>query len=305
MKELSKRNKILLVIISIFLLISVIGLVYYYNYNPFDSWDDDEFHSNNIILIDNTNNKILYEKNSDEKVAPASLTKIMTTLVAIENIENLDEVVGIDIDTYKTMVRNNASMAGFFGKEPVNYRDLLYGTMLPSGGEAAGTLAKKIGNGNMENFVKLMNDKVDELELENTNFGNPEGLDDNKTYTTANDMAKIFQEALKNNTFREIVTSENFTSTKTLDHPDGLKMESTVLKPLKSEDTTGYEILGGKSGTTLDAGLCWATIGEKDGIEYIVVTLGAPLDKLKNPTPYQMKDHLNIYNKIERKKFFN
>lgn len=305
MTEFFKRNKKVVVGILILLIIISSGLIYYYRYDPFKDWEDEEFRSNNITLMEKETGKILYEKNGKEKVPPASLTKIMTTLVAIENIDDIKEVVGIDVNIYKDMVKNNASMAGFYGKEPVNYEDLLYGTMLSSGGEAAGTLAKAVGDGSVEKFVDMMNKKVDELELKNTHFGNPEGLDSNDTFTTAEDMAHILKVAMENETFRKISTSKDFISSKTLDHPQGLKLESTVLTPLEDEKLDGFNILGGKSGTTKNAGLCWATLGEKDEVEYILVTLGAPLDNLSKPTPYQMKDHIKVLEKIERKKFFN
>lgn len=305
MTEFFKKNKKIIAVITVILLVIFSGLIYYYRYDPFAKWEDEEFKSNNITLMEKETGKILYEKNGSEKVPPASLTKIMTTLVAIENIYDIKEVVGIDVDIYKDMVKNNASMAGFYGKEPVNYEDLLYGTMLSSGGEAAGTLAKAVGKGNIKNFVDMMNEKVKELGLENTHFGNPEGLDSQDTYTTAEDMAYILKVAMENEIFRKISTSKDFVSSKTLDHPQGLKLESTVLTPLEGQNKEGFNILGGKSGTTENAGLCWATLGEKDGVEYILVTLGAPLDNLSKPTPYQMQDHLIIFEKIERKKFFN
>ncbi len=151
------------------------------------------------------------------------------------------------------MVRENASMAGFYGREPTTYRDLLYGTILSSGGEAANSLAINVG-GNTKDFVKLMNKKVKELDLKDTHFTNPEGLHDKNQYTTAADMAKILDYALDNGDFRAIFTKETFLTTSTLDHPGGILLKSTVLSRLHNISQKGFQIIGGKSGTTSQAG---------------------------------------------------
>lgn len=256
-----------------------------------------DYSSQYIYILDRQTKEEKYEKNSKTKAYPASLTKVMTVLVALENIEDLSEVSPIDVETYKYMVNENASMAGFFGRELVTYRDLLYGTMLPSGGEAANSLAINI-SGSIEEFVKLMNGKVEELGLTDTHFTNAEGLQDEKQQTTAYDMAKILDHALENKDFRAIFTSKNFTTTSTADHPDGLALESTVLSELDGVDQQGFNIIGGKSGTTSDAGQCWITLGTKDDLEYIVVVMGAPLNDIKDPDMSHMQDTLELYKKI-------
>lgn len=124
--------------------------------------------------------KILYEKKLTIKTSPASLTKIMTVLVALEKIQNLSDEVVIDSESYQQVFVENGSMAGFVPGEKVTYRDLLYGTILSSGGEAANSLA-----GDTDLYVKWMNEKAKQLNLNQTHFTNVEGLDNSNQYTTA------------------------------------------------------------------------------------------------------------------------
>lgn len=261
--------------------------------NSFDS----EFDSKYVYAINREDGSEIIKKNHEDKAYPASLTKIMTTLVALEHIENLSEIAPVDIDTYREMVSQNASMAGFYGKESTTYRDLLYGTILSSGGEAANSLAIHVA-GSTENFVKLMNNKAVEIGLENTHFTNPEGLHDRKQYTTAFDLVKLLDYALNNGNFKAIFTKETFNTTSTIDHPNGIVLRSTVLSQLDNSLQHDFQIIGGKSGTTYEAGQCWITLATKDGVEYIAVTMGSKLDDISNPSNKQIDDTLKIYKDI-------
>lgn len=257
----------------------------------------DDYVSQYIYVFDREAESGIYEKNAESRAYPASLTKIMTTIVALENIEDLSATAPIDIETYKDMVASNASMAGFFGMEAVTYRDLLYGTILSSGGEAANSLAIHVA-GNVEKFVQMMNDKANEIGLNDTNFINPEGLHDKNQYTTASDMAKLLDYALNNGHFKAIFTKETFLTTATADHPDGILLNSTVLSHLNKNEQNGFEIIGGKSGTTYEAGQCWATLALINSNEYINIVMGAPLKDISNPDKSQIGDTLMLYEKL-------
>ncbi len=257
-----------------------------------------DYSSEYICVMNRENKNIEYEKNSSSKAYPASLTKIMTVIVALEHIDDLSEIAPIDIEAYQTMVVENSSMAGFYGREEVTYRDLLYGTMLPSGGEAANSLAVHVA-GSVERFVKMMNEKASELKLENTHFTSPEGLHNEEQYTSASDMAKLLDYALENENFKEIFTEKTFKTTKTLDHPNGILLQSTVLSRLEEIPQKGFEIMGGKSGTTSKAGQCWATLGIKGGQEYICIVMGAPLNDISNPDMKQRDDTIRLYERIQ------
>lgn len=258
----------------------------------------DEFSSAEIVLMERGKyNPILFSKNRNKIAYPASLTKMMTALVALDHIKDLDGVAPVDKLTYQRMVRSNASMAGFYGNEKTTYRDLLYGTLLASGGEAANSLAINVA-GSTEKFVEMMNEKARELHLEHTHYSNPEGLQDSGEYSCATDVAKVLDYGLKNPTFRKIITTPAYQSTKTFDHPQGVMIYSTVLKWIDNSQYKNFEILGGKSGTTMDAGACWATYGKKNGKEYICVVMGAPLTELENKEKLQVKDTLELYDRF-------
>ncbi|WP_153723029.1 D-alanyl-D-alanine carboxypeptidase family protein [Sporosarcina cascadiensis] len=254
----------------------------------------DEYASPYIYMVDRGTEEAVYEKNADSKAYPASLTKMMTTIVALEYIDDLAAAAPVDLETYRKMVAANASMAGFYGREAVTYRDLLYGTVLNSGGEAANSLAIHVG-GSVETFVQMMNDKAVELGMKNTRFANPEGLHHTNQYTTAADMARLLDYALENNNFRAIFTKETFQTSSTPDHPKGVLLQSTVLASLDKANQTGFEIIGGKSGTTYEAGQCWATLGLIGDREYITIVMGAPLENISEPDYAQRADTLKLF----------
>lgn len=176
--------------------------------------------SRHAILLDAQSGRVLAQKRADERTAPASLTKMMTVLLAIEGEPNLDKQVTLPEDIFPPLQTENASMAGFMPGETVTVRDLLYGAMLPSGAECCETLARLV-SGSEENFAALMNQKAAELGMKNTHFTNPTGLTDTEHYSSAADMAKLLQAALHNATFRTIFTAEHYTTTATAQHPGG------------------------------------------------------------------------------------
>lgn len=242
--------------------------------------------SKNAILYNLDSGEVLYEKDADEKVSIASLTKIMTALVSIENIKDLDSQVVLTTDDFKGLVEANAVTAGFTKGEVVTYRDLLYGLLLPSGADAAKALARNIA-GSEENFIKMMNEKVGEMNLKNTHFSTVIGLDDDNNYSTAREVALIFKEALKNEDFKTIITTKEYTSS------DGkVKFHSTIQSNAKKFEIDVPYILGGKTGTTTDAGLCLATIAKENDVNYMLVTLGALYDK---KAPHNIEDAQTIY----------
>lgn len=293
---------LIIIIVTLFI---VVGLENKLNLDVrgyFHFFNTDEYVSKYIYVYDRENENAVYEKNSNKRTYPASLTKIMTTIVALENINDLSAITPVDVESYHKMIDRNASMAGFYGKETVTYRDLLYGTILSSGGEAANSLAIHVA-GNVEKFVQMMNDKANEIGLNDTYFTNPEGLHDKNQYTTASDMAKLLDYALNNGHFKAIFTKETFLTTSTADHPDGILLNSTVLSHLNKEDQNGFEIIGGKSGTTYEAGQCWATLALINNNEYINIVMGAPLKDISNPDKSQMDDTLILYEKLYLEKY--
>lgn len=267
-------KKILFCLFILFIPFNVFGL-------------DINTYSNNVILYNLNDNNILYEKNSESQVSIASLTKIMTGIVAIENINDLDEKVILEYDDFKGLAALNASQAGFNVLEEVTYRDLLYGLLLPSGADAAQALSRLIA-GSVSEFVKLMNEKAALLELNNTHFMNTTGLDEEGHYSTVSDVSKLLMYAIKNEEFLNIIKTRYYTTSN-----NNHKFKSTIAKmqDLYNIHDMDY-LIGGKTGTTEDAGLCLASIAEKNNVKYLLVTALAPLSR---DVPYNLLDAKNIY----------
>ncbi len=228
-----------------------------------------QVNSKYVEIYDLDDDKILYELDSNNKASIASLTKIATTITAIENITNLDEIVTITDDILKT-VRWDASIAGLKVGDKVTYRDLLFASMLPSGADATNSLAILL-TGSIDNFVNKMNDLAKRINLENTHFVNVTGLDDKDHYSTSDDVRKLLVYSLKNPLFREIYTTKEYQLS------NGLKVKSTLFTYNKSSsiDIDVQEILGSKTGFTLDAGYCLSTLVNINGHEIISIVLKA------------------------------
>lgn len=260
--------------------------------------DAREYKSSKIYIFNLTDEELIYEKNMNEKTAPASLTKIMTSILALEKVSDYNQAAPIIPEIYQEMVRANASMAGFKSNENTIYSDLLYGTLLPSGGECAGSLAVHIG-GSKEKFIKMMNDKAKELNLDNTVYKNSVGLDTEGHYTTAKDIGTIFKHALGNEKFREIIATPSILSSKTNNHPEGLELVSTLHPELKDRPQEGFKIIGGKSGTTYDSGLCLVTLAVKNEKEIITVVMGYPFETIHDPGDGNIVETFDLLENIQ------
>ena len=237
-------------------------------------------YSKNAILYNMNEDKILFEKDSNEKVKVASLTKIMTTIIALENINDIKEETKMPIEAFKDL--DGYVTSGFKINQTVTYEDLLYGTMLPSAADCANAIALKV-SGTIEEFVKLMNKKAQELNMESTHFSNPIGMDDDN-FSTVNDIAILLKYALKNQEFYKIFTAKEYiTST-------NLKLESTIIEKSKPYNLDVSSILGSKTGFTDEAGNCLATISKINGVKYLLVTTNV---SIKNS--YHIVDAINVY----------
>lgn len=251
--------------------------------------------SKHAILLDAGSGRVLAQKRANERAAPASLTKMMTVLLAVEAEPDLDAPVTLPEEIFPALYRENASMAGFAPGETVTVRDLLYGAMLPSGAECCEALARMV-SGSRDAFVALMNQKAAALGMKNTHFANPTGLPDPEHYSSAADLAILLRAAVQNETFRTVLTTPSYVSTATEVHPDGLSMTSTLLGKLDGSELPDGRILGGKTGYTSEAGLCLASLAEVSGKEYLLVTLGAPGDHTTAQT--NLQDAIDVYRRL-------
>ena len=239
-----------------------------------------DINSKYAIVYNLNDNNIIYEKDSNQKSEIASLTKIMTTILTIENVKNLDDIVTVKYDDLVGL--NGYSVAGFKVGDQVTYTDLIYGLMLPSGGDAGQILANNISGTTLE-FANLMNKKAEELGMKNTHFSNPIGMDEDN-YSTAYDMALLVKYAVKNNTFKEVFSKENYTTT------NNIKLEKTTSNIAKKYNIDISSITGSKTGFTNAANYCLASTATLNDVNYLVVTLNAE----KNPN--HIKDSMNLYN---------
>lgn len=219
--------------------------------------------------------EVLGKQNADVSIYPASLTKMMTVLLAAENFDDLDASVTLEEELFTPLWAANASMAGFEPGEVVTVRDLLYGAMLPSGAECCAAIAAQL-DGSEAAFADRMNRRARELGMENTHFVNATGLQDSEHRSTVEDLALLLDAALDNPTFREVFTASRYSTAPTNRHPDGITVYSSAVSLFQDADLGRMTLLGGKTGFTDEAGLCLATLAEADGAEYILVTAGAP-----------------------------
>lgn len=264
---------------------------------PSISISDDNLKSPHAILIRLKDHTILMRKNSEETIYPASLTKMMTAIVAIENLPDLQDKIKLPKSMFRELYKADASMAGFQPNEQVRALDLLYGVLLPSGAECSIGLADQIA-GSEEDFVKMMNQKAADLGMDHTHFENATGLHDKNHYTTVKDLAILLSYALQNDLFREIFTSSHHSTQPTNQRPGGITFYSTMFKKLSVPGIIGGELLGGKTGYTDEAGLCLASLAKVGRQEYILITAGAT----GNPQTeqYNITDAFAVYNRLGR-----
>ena len=248
--------------------------------------------SSYAVLMQAGSGRVVGDINGETPMYPASMTKIMTTIVAIENLSDLNQEITVTNDMIANLYAQDATQAGFQPGETVQAIDLLYGVMLPSGADCCIALADTIA-GSEEGFVELMNQKAEKLGLENTHFCNTTGLHADDHYSTAKDIAELLRYALKNSTFREIIESPYHSTPGTNVHPDGITFYSTMFKNLSDTTVIDCKIMGGKTGFTSEAGCCLASFAEIDDIEYILVTAGA----YQAGTPH-IDDAVKLYNRL-------
>lgn len=232
-----------------------------------------------VSLYNMNEDILLYSKNDTKKTSIASLTKMMTTLVAIEEIDDLDEIVTIKERDFEGTV--GYSKAGFKVGDKVTYRDLLYGIILPSGADAVNAVVNNTLG--YDKFIKKMNETAKRLGMNDTSYANPVGKDDENNYSTSSDLAKLLKYALKNETFKTIFTTKSYKTS------NGINLESTVnsYKNILNTD----EIKGAKSGFTKDAGRCLASITTLNNVDYLLVVINS-----STTNPYNaVKDTITIY----------
>ncbi|MBQ4572887.1 MAG: D-alanyl-D-alanine carboxypeptidase [Clostridia bacterium] len=237
-----------------------------------------------IVLLVNTDSEtVILDKNADKRTAPASLTKIVTCMLVLENCPDLSVPVTCKRECLNGLYAQNAATAGILPGETLSIHDLLYCLMLPSAADAANILADYVGGG-IDNFVVMMNDFVAKLGCKNTKFVNAHGLDsDPNGYTTARDLYKITKYALKNSTFKEITSTLRYDVEPTEKYPHTRYLHNTnkIMNP-GIRDYYHKAVTGVKTGTTDKAGRCVITTASQDGYNYMLIVMKAPQYDIDN-----------------------
>lgn len=233
--------------------------------------EDPHIKAKSAILVNPDTGMVLYEYNADQSLPPASTTKIMTALLTLEHADINDTVTAIESDFEK--MDSDSSTANIQVGEKVRIIDLLYCLMLPSANEAAYMLARHVG-GTYDNFVEMMNVRATELGCTGTHFSNPCGLHDDGLYSTARDLERIAEQAMKDETFAEVVKAASKTISATNVHPERQVFSTNYLLFSRSQPWFYPYCNGIKTGHTSQAGNCLVAFAEKSKAKLFSVVLG-------------------------------
>ena len=260
-----------------------------------------DIYSEAVYMVNLNSGEVVYKKNENKSLYPASLTKIMTAVVLLEQYKDKPDqlkktLVSAPSVAFDDFVGQKVSTADIRIGEKVSYEDLLYALLLPSACEAANIIAYNVGNGNINNFVKMMNDKAKELGCTNTNFANAHGLFDASQVTSARDLAIITKYAMSLPRFTDIANTTTHTLTATSVHPKGSLVKHTNAMLFPGQYYYKYA-KGIKTGTLDEAGRCLISTASKDGVNYLIVSMKAPMkDQDGNNKFYNCLDHITLYN---------
>ena len=243
----------------------------------------DSIKSTNAVFLDLNSMTVTASRLADERTYPASLTKVMTLIVVVENLRgesSLDDSITVSEEVFKRMQKEGSSGAGLEPGEILSVESMIYALMLKSDGIAACELAKYIA-GTEEQFVQKMNDTAARIGMENTHFTNPTGLHDSDHYSTCLDLANMMAYAMKNELCKKVMTEDVFVAACT--QPNGKQFNYqfyhsllvTQFDKLNKTNPKDASIIAGKTGYTPESGNCLVTCAENANGAYIVVTTGA------------------------------
>lgn len=234
-----------------------------------------ELYSKNVIMVDTSTGKVVCEYGADTRIYPASMTKIMTAIVACELIEDMNDTFVLTNEIIHPLTLEGASMAHFKVNNPIPMIDLIYGAMLPSGADATAGLAIALAGSETE-FVKLMNKKALDMGCYGTHFTNASGLHNEDHYSTVRDMAAIMAYARSNPFLKRVMSSLSYDTVAPLTSEDSKTIYCTWSASLASYKSDRATMFAAKTGYTPEAGNCLASISRGgDGKEYIIVSAGA------------------------------
>lgn len=234
------------------------------------------------------NDTLLIGNNTKDKIAIASMTKLMTGIIACENIEDINSKIVIDLSKINGKVDEELATIGIYDKEVLSYYDLIATMLVGSAADSAVYLQNTLFE-TPDEFISKMNEKAKEIGMNNTNFSNVTGLDDDNNYSTIEDVSKMIIYALNNSTLKEILEMKSYTTT-----DNNLVAYSTIFSRATRNNMEIKHILGGKTGTTENAGLCLASFASDDEDSKSLVAVVAGSSMYSN-APYNIIDSENLY----------
>lgn len=260
---MSRKNVVKIIVFILFFMIEISDI--------YAVVDEEKIHSSNVGVYNIEDMSLIYGKNIDERISIASITKVMTAIVAVENVEDVYNSVKIDYNQISKWLYEELSIAGIYDGQELTYYDLIATMLIPSGADSAIFIASNIFK-NYNEFINKMNEKASELGMNSTHFSNPVGYDDENNYSTIEDVAIMMNYALKNNTLKDILTMKKYTTS-----DNKLTVYSTLDSLAIKYGVQIDKIIGGKTGTTQNAGRCLASFSDDEGVPLLVIVVGSPL----------------------------
>ena len=275
------RKRILLILMFFILCISK---------NIFATFEDLNINAKYYGVYMSNNLDALYESSSDQKVPIASITKIMTAIVCIDNIQDLSQTVKVNLAEVQKYYNDEYSVAGLRDSQEISYYDLIATMLIPSGADSAACIAINVF-GDYSKFIEAMNEKAKEIGMNSTSFANPIGADDPNNYSTVYDVALMMKYALDNDIIKDLMSRYEYTIK---DGSITVHNALFVLANLYGLDVS--KIAGGKTGMTGDAGYCLATYSNNEENPLICIVLGC--DIISGRLPH-IEDSQNLYNYVD------
>lgn len=254
--------------------------------------------SDYAYVIDYQNNQVLGQKNASARMYPASMTKMMTAILALENLSSLDQKITITETMLDGLAEMNASVAGFKVNDTPTVRDLLYGIALPSGADAANAVAVAVA-GSVDKFVAMMNAKAKEIGMNDTHFVNTTGLHDDNHYSTAIDIATLLRYCLNNSTFVQVFSAKEYTTTALASNANGIALKNSAFTAAEKGGYDIHEMIGAKTGFTLEGAHCMASWSLVNEMPVIVVTAHADTDT-DGSDPAHIRDLATILSALRK-----
>lgn len=280
---MSRKNVVKIIVFILFFMIEISDI--------YAVVDEEKIHSSNVGVYNIEDMSLIYGKNIDERISIASITKVMTAIVAVENVEDVYNSVKIDYNQISKWLYEELSIAGIYDGQELTYYDLIATMLIPSGADSAIFIASNIFK-NYNEFINKMNEKASELGMNSTHFSNPVGYDDENNYSTIEDVAIMMNYALKNNTLKDILTMKKYTTS-----DNKLTVYSTLDSLAIKYGVQIDKIIGGKTGTTQNAGRCLASFSDDEGVPLLVIVVGSPL---YSNMPYNLIDTEYLYDIIQK-----